>query len=326
MKEADVIIPVYKPTQKLLQLVDKLNKQTVTVHKIILMNTEKDFFEQFIHDMSASEDREVIQALEQFQTLIKSGRIQIEHITKQEFDHGYTRNMGVALSNSPFFVMMTDDAIPKDNMLLENLLAAFSDETIAMAYGRQLPSAGCGVIESYTREFNYPDESMIKSAKDLSTMGIKAFFASNVCAAYRREVFDKLGGFTNHTIFNEDMIFARGVLNAEYCIAYAADACVLHSHNYSGIEQLKRNFDLGVSHAVNPNIFSGLATESEGIRLVKKTCRYLLHIKKPWLIFKVVWQSGCKYIGYFLGKRYMHLPKAMTRRLSMNREYWKDKN
>lgn len=326
MKEVDIIIPVYKPTQKLLFLVDKLNKQTVAAHKIILMNTGREYFEQFMHDMASSENETELQALRQFEELIQSDKIQVEHITKQEFDHGKTRNMGVALSHSPFFIMMTDDAIPQDATLIEKLLAPFDAAAVAITYGRQLPSPGCGVIECYTRDFNYPDTARVKYAKDLKTMGIKAFFASNACAAYRREVFDQLGGFTNHTIFNEDMIYARGVLNAGHGIAYAADACVLHSHNYSGMEQLKRNFDLGVSHAVNPDIFSGLSTETEGIRLVKQTCGYLLKIKKPWLIVKLIWQSGCKYIGYFLGKRYEHLPIGMIRSLSMNREYWKSKN
>ena len=33
----------------------------------------------------------------------------------------------------------------------------------------------------------------------------------------------------NHTIFNEDMIYAAGVIQAGYAIAYAADAKVIHS-------------------------------------------------------------------------------------------------
>lgn len=67
-------------------------------------------------------------------------------------------------------------------------------------------------------------------------------------------MFDALGGFVAHTIFNEDMIYARKVLNEGYGIAYAAEAKVEHSHNYSGIQQFHRNFDLGVSHAQYPEI------------------------------------------------------------------------
>ena len=48
------------------------------------------------------------------------------------------------------------------------------------------------------------------------------------------------------TIFNEDMIYAADLIHAGYGIAYAADAKVVHSHNYSCSQQFHRNFDLGV--------------------------------------------------------------------------------
>lgn len=308
MLEVDVIIPVYRPSRKFLELLDMLELQSLPIGKIILINTEKKYFDQLTEGTNFGE---------------KHKKLVVEHITKEEFDHGGTRNFGVSLSKAPYFIMMTDDAVPADEQLVERLLAPFEDEKVGMAYARQMPAEECGVIERYTRSFNYPDAPCLKSAEDLKDMGIKAFFASNVCAAYRRDVFDRLKGFTDHTIFNEDMIYARGLLNAGYRIAYAADAKVVHSHNYSGKEQLKRNFDLGVSHADYPEIFSGLSTESEGIRLVKKTCAYLFQIGKPWLVFKLIWQSGCKYLGYFLGKRYKNLSQNMRKNLSMNKGYWK---
>lgn len=308
MLEVDVIIPVYRPSRKFLKLLDMLELQSLPIGKIILINTEKRYFDQLTEGTNF---------WEKHKTLV------VEHITKEEFDHGGTRNFGVSLSKAPYFIMMTDDAVPADEQLAERLLAPFEDEKVGMAYARQMPAEECGVIERYTRSFNYPDTPCVKSAENLKDMGIKAFFASNVCAAYRRDVFDRLKGFTDHTIFNEDMIYARGLLNAGYRIAYAADAKVVHSHNYSGKEQLRRNFDLGASHADYPEIFSGLSTESEGIRLVKKTCAYLLGIGKPWLVFKLVWQSGCKYLGYFLGKRYKKLSGSMIKNLSMNKGYWK---
>ena len=308
MAEVDVIIPVYKPSAGFLALLDALAAQSLPIGQIILINTEKKYFDQLV----AGTD-----LFDQYSNLV------VRHIKKEEYDHGGTRNYGVSLSKAPYFIMMTDDAIPADEKLVERLLEPFQDKKVGMTYGRQLPAAGCGVIESYTRCFNYPDTPCVKSVENLKDMGIKAFFASNVCAAYRRDIFDALGGFTDRTIFNEDMIYARGILNAGYRIAYAAQAEVMHSHNYSGWEQLKRNFDLGVSHAEYPEIFDGLSTESEGIRLVKKTCGYLFRIRKPWLTGKLIWQSGCKYIGYFLGKRFRKLPRKMIRFFSMNRGYWK---
>ncbi len=306
MAETDVIIPVYKPTSKLTDLLDRLKTQTCPVRRIILINTEKQYFDAFA-------DRGF---WERYDNLL------VRHVAKEEFDHGGTRNYGVSFSDAPYFIMMTDDALPKDDKLVERLLAPFGDEKVAMSYARQMPDKECGIIESYTRTFNYPGEPRVKSAEDIKGMGIKAFFASNVCAAYRREAFDELKGFCSHTIFNEDMIYARGVLDAGYKIAYASDAKVIHSHNYSGLQQLRRNFDLGVSHAEHPEVFAGIPTESEGIRLVGKTVGYLCKAGKPWLIIRLFWQSGCKYLGYFMGKRYRSLPEWLVKRLSMNREYW----
>lgn len=306
--EADVIIPVYKPERTFLQLLDMLSRQKQYLNKIIIINTEKKYFDELI--------------LEQ-DLLQKYDNLLIRHITKEEFDHGKTRNYGVSFSDSPYFVMLTDDCMPKGDDLLQNLLAPFEDSRIAISYGRQLPKQDCGELEKFTRSFNYPETSKVKFAENIPELGIKAFFASNVCAAYRRETFDILGGFVSHTIFNEDMIYARRVLDAGFGIAYAAEAQVIHSHNYSGLQQFHRNFDLGVSHAQYPEIFGGITAESEGIRLIKNTCLHLIQKGKPWLIIKLFWQSACKYAGYFLGKRYRKLPQKMVVACSMNKDYWR---
>ena len=308
LKQTDIIIPVYRPTKKLFTLLDRLKEQTVEVNHIYLINTEQSYFD-------------ILTVGTDFWRRYRN--VTVEHISKREFDHGNTRRQAVKKSESPYFVMMTDDAIPADNTMLEKLLAPVWEGRAAVSYARQLPDENCGVIERFTREFNYPGESRLKNSGDLPKLGIKAFFASNVCAAYDRSIYDKLDGFVKRTIFNEDMILARKVIDAGYSIAYAAEARVIHSHNYTGKQQFKRNFDLGVSHAQFPGVFSNLQTEGEGVRLVKKTAGYLISVKKPWLIFKLLWQSGCKYTGYLLGKNYRLLPVFCIRHFSMNREYWK---
>ncbi len=306
--QADVIIPVYRPTEKLLRLLEMLKKQTYPVHQVILINTEKKYFDDFAR-RNGLEKR-------------FGDFLLVRHISREEFDHGKTRNYGVSLSETPYFVMMTDDAVPVNEDLVRELMSAFENPGVGVSYARQIADKGCGVLESYTRSFNYPEHSCMKSARNLEDMGIKAFFASNVCAAYRREFFDELNGFTDHTIFNEDMIYARGLLDAGYLIAYQAGAMVFHSHNYSALRQFRRNFDLGVSHALYPQVFAHLPAESEGIRLVKKSCGYLFSVGRPWLIVKLFWQSGFKYMGYFLGKRHQKLPRFLVRAFSLNRQYW----
>ena len=107
-------------------------------------------------------------------------------------------------------------------------------------------------------------------------------------------------------------------------MAYAADAQVIHSHNYSGIQQFHRNFDLAVSQVDHPEVFEGIRSESEGIRLVKQTTLHLIRSKKPYLIPSLVYKSGCKYLGYKLGQKYKKLPLWLVRLCSMSTTYWEN--
>ena len=254
--------------------------------------------------------------------------MEVHHLTKAEFDHGRTRNQGARYSRADIMVFMTDDAVPADNRLIEQLMAAFDQrgplgESVIMAYARQLADKDCGLAERYTRSFNYPDQSRVKTRADLKELGIKTFFASNVCCAYDREKFWFQGGFTDKTIFNEDMIFAgRAVLEDDYAVAYVAGARVVHSHNYGCMAQFHRNFDLAVSQADHPELFSAVRSESEGIRLVKQTARYLVKQRRPWLVPGLFVKSGFKYLGYRVGKCYRLMPRALVLRCTMNKEYW----
>ncbi len=309
MSKIDIIIPLYKPDKQFLSLLETLVNQTVDIHKIILMNTEEKYFDQLINGTDI---------LEKYKHIIS-----VTHLSKLEFDHGGTRNAGVEKSNADIFVMMTQDAMPADEFMLENLLKPLEEEKTAVSYARQLPSDDSGIIEGYTRSFNYPEEAHIQKASDLEKKGIKTFFCSNVCAAYRRDVFNELGGFIKHTIFNEDMIFAAKAIKNGWQIAYAAQARVVHSHNYTVMQQLRRNFDLAVSQADNPEAFAGIKSESEGKKMVKEVTKLLFSSRKIGLLFYFYMQCFFKYTGYLLGKNYKHLPKKMILYFTMSQSYWK---
>lgn len=303
-KEAiiDIIIPTYRPGKEFRELLERLCRQTRPVRKIIVMNTRTEI--------------KVEPLLAGFE------KVELHEVEKQDFDHGGTRDAGARLSDADYLLFMTQDALPADERLVEKLAEAFTEPRIKAAYARQLPKDDCRELERYTRDFNYPAESRVKSAADLDTLGIKTFFCSNVCAMYERETYVNQGGFIKKTIFNEDMIYAGGLIRAGFAIAYAGDARVIHSHNYSGLMQFHRNFDLAVSQADHPEIFGGIASEGEGIRLVKKSAAHCLALRKPWLIATLVWQSGWKYLGYKLGRNYRKLPRWVILRCTMNRAYW----
>lgn len=249
--------------------------------------------------------------------------VSVTHIEPEEFDHGGTRDMGFALSDAEILVFMTQDALPADREMLGELVKPLlKSERVGVSYARQLPAKGCDVIERYTRSFNYPAESRVKGREDLPEMGIKTFFCSDVCAAYRRTVYEEMGGFTKQTIFNEDMVMAARMVKAGYQVAYAAAARVIHSHNYSGRQQFQRNFDLAVSQADHPEVFQGIRSETEGIRMVRDTALYLLRIGRWYLLPLLLYKSGLKYLGFKAGQRYRRMPLWMVKRCSASKAYW----
>ncbi len=306
MLTADVLIPVYRPGDSFKELLGRLKAQSVPVGRIIIMNTEEAYFPKELSERYEGDGLEV------------------HHLTKAEFDHGGTRDQGMRLSGADVVICMTQDAMPADQELIQNLLKPFEDPQVWAAYARQLPAKDCSEVERYTRSFNYPDKSQVKSSKDLEQMGVKAFFCSNVCAAWRRDKYEALGGFETRKIFNEDMIYAGKLMQKGGKIAYCAGARVIHSHNYSALQQFHRYFDLAVSQTMHPEVFGGVRSESEGMRLVKKSVQYCLKIKKPWLIGTVVTQNAGKFLGYKLGQRYKKLPRGLIKICTMNRSFWQE--
>ena len=140
---------------------------------------------------------------------------------------------------------------------------------------------------------------------------------------YEKATYDRLGGFIRRTIFNEDMSYAGGLIQNDYKIAYVAEAEVIHSHNYNAKEQFHRNFDLAVSQADHPEVFGGIRSEKEGVKLVLGTAKHLLKIWKPWLLFPLVTTSAGKILGYKAGQNYHKLPKKLISAWTMNKSYWK---
>lgn len=305
--KVDVIIPVYKPGEALFELIHRLEIQTLAPQNIILMNTEEEYFERLVQGTSFWE---------------KYGNVKVYHLKEKDFDHGRTRHEGVLHSDAEVFVTMTQDALPADRKLIQNLTSGLRED-VAVAYARQLPGRKSDETERISRLFNYPAESCVKSAADMETLGIKTFFCSNVCAAYRRDIYDELCGFIRHTIFNEDMIYAAGAIKAGYCIAYQAQARVIHAHSYTNLQQLRRNFDLGVSQADHPEVFGGIVSESEGKKLLLEAWRYLKKVRRLYRFPAFFLQSCFKYAGYLLGKHYRMLPKKWVLAITTNKSYWK---
>ena len=309
IRTADVIIPVYKPDDKLIRCLEMLGQQTYPVSHIFIINTGRKFFEEFM------QGRAIPASVRNITDVI--------HIKPEEFDHGGTRRWAVLKSDADFFVMMTQDAIPSDETLIDELIKPLIlDPDIAVSYARQLPAPGASETEKYVRGFNYPDKPVVKSANDVYTLGVKTYFCSNVCAAYNRALYDAAGGFVEKTIFNEDMILAATLVKKGYSVSYTASAKVYHSHNYTCIQQFKRNFDLAVSQVSHPEVFKGISSESEGKRMVKGCIAHLRKEHKSYLIPGFIMNCASRFLGYRLGKKYKIIPAGLRKKLSSQPGFW----
>ena len=304
----DVIIPTYKPDEKLIAIIEKLHTQTVRPGKIILMNTEQKYLENLLRGRKYDE---------------LGKYIEVHHISVWEFDHGLTRNLGAGYSEADYLLYMTQDAIPQDNRLIEKMLKAYEDEKVCSVFARQVADDKATLAERFSRGFNYPETSCVKSFEDKKRLGIKTYFCSNACAMYKRDLFLKLGLFPKDMIFNEDMVFAHKVIEGGYKIAYAADAVVIHSHNYTNMQQFRRNFDIGVSQTMHPEVFADVSSEAEGSSYAKSAAVYFKQNKKPFYFVPFAITCAYRLIGFRLGKRYNKLSHRSILKYTMSPVYFK---
>lgn len=257
MTKVSLVIPTLNAESDIEVLLNRIYRQTRRPDEVIVVD-------------SSSSDRtvDIVKAFEW---------VRLISIERSEFNHGLTRDMALRESFGDIVCFMTQDAVPADDFYIENLIAPIiSDDRVAVSSGRQLPKDDARRFEQLVREFNYGPESNIRTKADVATMGIKAYFATDVCSAYRRSTYIELGGF-GKTNMSEDMLMAAKAVNAGYSVAYAANACVYHSHNLTPAEQYRRNYAIGRFLEANREIVSCASEVGEGGKLVKSVSRQLLH-------------------------------------------------
>lgn len=294
-----VIIPTYNAGKHLEAQLDLLTRQTLPSVEILVV------------DSSSTDDTVKI---------ADSYGVQLHIIPKAEFDHGGTRTCMGQLAKGDLLVYLTQDALPFDDTSIPKLVGKLlEDDHIGAAFGRQIPYANATPFARHLRSFNYPSVSHVRTIRDSERYGMKTFFCSNSFAAYKRKALESVGWFKAGLLMAEDMYVCAKLLAAGYHVAYAAEAVVYHSHNYSVGQEFRRYFDLGAFFNQEQWILEQYGkANSEGLRFVASEVSYLRENGFGRYIPLSLLRSAAKWCGYQVGHFYPYLPPVLVRRLSMH--------
>ena len=276
------MIPTLNAGKELEELLTKLEQQTLMPTEILVID-------------SSSED-------DTLQIAKKHAGIRTYSVSREAFNHGGTRDQAFSMTTGETVVFMTQDAMPVSNGLIERLIMPLREEKTVAAYARQLPKPEASCRESRIRAFNYPPRSERHTLKDLPEKGIKTFFLSDVCAAYRRQEYEALGGFEKDVLSNEDMLYAARAIRAGYTVAYAADAEVLHSHNLSLKEQYRRNWVQGYEIERHRELLGNASSLREGIAMIRQISWQFLKQGRILSIAGLGLDCTARFLGSTFGK------------------------
>jgi glycosyltransferase involved in cell wall biosynthesis len=174
-------------------------------------------------------------------------------IPPAQFNHGGTRNLLMNEASGAHVAFLTQDAEPADERWLERLLRGFElADDVSIVYGpyRPRPDAAFAVRIELEQWFASlaPDGAQrverleqhehLMPTREL--MGRRGFFSdANACvarAAWERVPFREVP-------YAEDRVLAIDMLRAGYAKAFVPAAAVLHSHDFTPTQELRRCFD-----------------------------------------------------------------------------------
>lgn len=149
--------------------------------------------------------------------------VKIVSIRPEEFSFGRAINFGCQFASSEFIVLASAHVYPVYRDWLENLIIPFSNNTIALTYGKQRGTDVSKYSEKQILAAWFPD--------DMSMMGLQEHpFCNNANAAIRRSVWDAFP-YNEELTGLEDLDWAKRVILSGHRIVYVPNATVIHVHD-----------------------------------------------------------------------------------------------
>ena len=247
---------------------------------------------------------------------------EVKLIPIDAFSHGRARNLGARAAAGEIVVLLTQDALPRDDQWLFNLLAPFADGRVGAAYSRQVPREDAPPTEKFFLDYHFPAGAALRRGKKSpGPLGFEDVFFSNVSAAIRRSLLLKYP-FDETLIMSEDQQFARDLLSAGWAVAYRPESVVIHSHSYSLSGAFRRYFDSVYSlTAIFPGHNMGKSA-SIGLRYLRREAAFIARNYPLYLPYYFLYTLA-KTAGTVCGHFAERLPKSVLKKLSLHSYHWK---
>lgn len=284
--DIDVVCPVYKGFNYLQPLYNSFQIQkNISIKNIVFAITN-------------SEDEE----MENIVSFVEANNIKYFIVEKKDFSHSLTREKAIReYCSSSIVVMISQDIKLTNDMVFYNLVESISKKESVYNYARQICTNKS--IEKYIRQKNYPKESYVVTKDDIKKMQLMAFFASDACSAYDRDVFLELNGYQGFDVMmNEDQLYSKIILDAGYKKKYCADALVEHSHKYKLKQLYKRYYETGKFYK-EVKVFDKYKSTDSGVKLaIYILGQALRHIDIP-VLFRWFPDMLARYLGMKKGRK-----------------------
>lgn len=258
-------------------------------------------------------------------------------IDKSDFQHGRTRNLAVGEAVGDVVALLTDDATPAGPGWLDAIVEGFGmADDVALVFGPQLPRPEHSpmvrreLIEHF-KSWGAGDEPELQRIEDTpagradyeANRGHYVFF-SDANGAVAKWAWEKTP--YREVPYAEDQLLGREMLEQGHAKVFHPGAAVIHSHDYTPWQWLKRRFDdyrgvlevFGHRAPIRPisawrGIY-GLVRQDLGFIRREGASNASLAV---WAIRSAT-HHKLRLIGEWLGGRADRLPVSLTKRLSLD--------
>jgi len=146
------------------------------------------------------------------------------------FSYGRALNMGLGRTSSRYVCILSSHCFPKGKQFLYNMWQNFKDKTVAGVYARQIPHRFTNPVEYRNFLHIYGNERIIQCCSPLFNNG-----ASMIDKKVWRDI-----RFDETVVAQEDMLWAKQVIDNGYKIVYEPGSIVEHLHNENLLQTVSR--------------------------------------------------------------------------------------